>query len=349
MAMLGHIPVIPPRISVVICAYTEARWDDLVAAVRSVQQQQSPACETIVVVDHNPTLLNRVCAEIEGVIAIENDQHKGLAGARNSGAAIAKGAVVAFLDDDAVAEPAWLAHLAACYADPNVVGVGGRIEPQWHATRPVWFPPEFHWVVGCTYRGMPVKRAAVRNVLGANMSVRREVLLNVGGFAASFGRTQDHRDQYARRRGLQWLHQHAGEDEETELCIRVSQRRPESVWLYTPQAVVRHRVPQRRTSWQYFVGRCYDEGLGKALLARVRGARAGLAAERSYTLTTLPRGILRELTASARGEMSALGRAAAIAGGFAATATGYLVGSCAVRLAPVREEHLAGRGWHADG
>ena len=40
-------------ISVVICAYTEDRWDDLVAAVASVQGQSESPREIVVVVDHN--------------------------------------------------------------------------------------------------------------------------------------------------------------------------------------------------------------------------------------------------------------------------------------------------------
>src|SRR5919202_688038 len=92
-------------VSVVICAYTEARWDDLVAAVESVQCQTAPPPEIVVVIDHNPGLLARVCRHIPGVVVIENREPRGLSGARNSGLATAQGAVIAFLDDDAVAEP----------------------------------------------------------------------------------------------------------------------------------------------------------------------------------------------------------------------------------------------------
>lgn len=45
------------KISVVICAYTEKRWDDVLAAVASVRAQSLAAHEVILVVDHNPALL----------------------------------------------------------------------------------------------------------------------------------------------------------------------------------------------------------------------------------------------------------------------------------------------------
>ena len=48
-----------PRATVVICVYTEKRWDDIVAAVGSVQAQDVRAAEVLVVVDHNPALLDR--------------------------------------------------------------------------------------------------------------------------------------------------------------------------------------------------------------------------------------------------------------------------------------------------
>ena len=113
--------------SVVICAYTEKRWDDLIAAIESVQQQSIPAREIILVVDHNPALLTRVHANFPTIIGIENSEPQGLSGARNSGIAIAKGTLVAFLDDDAMAEPDWLARLCHCCEDPQVMGTGGTV------------------------------------------------------------------------------------------------------------------------------------------------------------------------------------------------------------------------------
>src|SRR5438067_13517516 len=83
-------------ISVIICAYTEERWDDLVAAVESVKQQTLPADEIIVVIDHNLNLLKRVREKLSDVIAIENREAKGLSGARNSGAMIEEGSRLAF-------------------------------------------------------------------------------------------------------------------------------------------------------------------------------------------------------------------------------------------------------------
>ncbi len=55
------------RFSVVICVYTEDRWEDILAAVDSVRTQSLPALETLLVVDHNPALLARLSGGVQGV------------------------------------------------------------------------------------------------------------------------------------------------------------------------------------------------------------------------------------------------------------------------------------------
>ena len=296
--------------SVIICAHTEARWDDLVVAIASVQAQTPPPLETIVVIDHNPRLFERVNALAFGVFCIENSETRGLSGARNSGIAAANGEVIAFLDDDAVAGPHWLERLTTPYSDPNVMGVGGAILPMWAEGKPAWFPTEFNWVVGCTYTGMPAATSPVRNLIGCNMSFRREVFEAVGGFRSELGR----------------LGKYPAGCEETELCIRASQRWPDRVMLYEPRAAVMHRVPASRANMAYFRTRCYAEGLSKALVARQVGAQDGLASERAYTLRTLPLGVAAGLGNTIKGDFAGLGRSAAIVAGLAFTSAGYMMG-----------------------
>ncbi len=306
-------------ISVIICAYADARSSLLAAAVQSVGAQSLPACEIIVVVDHNAALLAWVRAELPGVVALANCHDRGLSGARNTGVEAARGTVVAFLDDDALATPEWLLRLQVCYEDARVVGAGGSISPLWEAGRPTWFPPEFDWVVGCTYRGMPASVSAVRNLIGANMSFRRDACLEVGGFRSALGRVG------ASGAGC----------EETELCIRLRHHDPRRLVLYDPRARVLHHVPSGRTRREYFIKRCLGEGRSKAQVASSVGAGDGLSAERAYTLRTLPLGCARGVAEGVvRGDASGFARAGAIAGGLAVTTVGYLSGRLQRRSAP---------------
>ncbi|HMJ35912.1 MAG TPA: glycosyltransferase [Baekduia sp.] len=313
-------------VSVVICAYTTDRWADLLGAVRSVQEQSAPALETIVVVDHEPDLLGRVRRELPGVVAIPNDQRRGLSGARNCAVRRAGGSIIAFLDDDARADADWLAQLMRAYADSDALGVGGTIEADWLQGRPGWFPAEFDWVVGCSYRGLPETTTNVRNLIGANMSLRREVFELVGGFSTDVGRV-----------GTVPVG-----CEETDLCIRLRQRRPEATTLLEQRARVRHRVPAGRSRWRYFLRRCFAEGRSKAILAQQLGADDALSAERSYVARTLPRGVVRGVAdAVLRRDPAGAQRALAILAGLVMTAAGYITGRVRAppggRLAPARE------------
>ncbi|MGI5225343.1 glycosyltransferase family 2 protein [Actinoallomurus sp. CA-142502] len=316
------------KISVVICAYTEDRWDDVLAAVASVRAQSLAAHEVIVVVDHNPALLGRLRPALPDVKVIPNSGPRGLSGGKNTGVAASAGDVVAFLDDDATAEAGWLSAMAGGYDDANVAGVGGLTLPRWDGVAPRWFPEEFAWVVGCTYRGMD--RGPIRNLMGGNASFRREVFDVAGGFRSGIGRTAGGRPLGC---------------EETEFCIRLRQAAPETVLLYDDNAVIWHRVPAERARFAYFRSRCYAEGLSKALVTRSVGVGDGLASERRHAVVALPRGVARGLRAAVTGDPSGLGRAASIVAGLAFTTFGYAAGSLLARDGhPPSMSIRAGRG-----
>ena len=300
-----------PDMSVLICTYTAARWDDLDRAIRSVMHQSVEPHEIVVVVDHNPQLELQVRRAFPEVVLTANRYAQGLSGARNSGVEIATGEVIAFLDDDAEADVDWLRYLRRSYSNPDVIGVGGVAEAAWDTGRPAWFPDEFDWVVGCSYRGLPTRLAPVRNLIGTNMSIRRDVLESTGGFSNQLGRVG------ADTAGC----------EETELCIRATDRDPHKFFAHEPAARVMHRVPQARSSWRYFAERCWSEGNSKAVVSKLSTGRKTLTTERSYTTRTLPAGVARNVAdALSRRRPGGLARAGSIIGGFTMTAAGYLRG-----------------------
>ncbi|MCW3041345.1 MAG: glycosyltransferase family 2 protein [Solirubrobacterales bacterium] len=303
--------------SVVICAYTLDRWDDLCAAVASAVGQVPAPSEVIVVIDGNEELLARAEAAFPQAVVLRNAGADGLSGGRETGAARATAPVVAFLDDDAIAEPGWLRELLAAYADPHVLGAGGHVEPLWRAPQPVWFPAEFNWVVGCTWAGMEDGGDRIRNPIGANMSMRADVIRRTGAF--KLGR-------------ISVGGRVSGSAEETEYCIRASRLHPGGYWVHRPAARVRHVVVPERGTWAYFVRRCRIEGAAKALLTDLAGTQAGLASERRYVRSVLPRAVAGELRAALRERRpGALRRAGAIVAGVGITTWAYATTSLAQR------------------
>ena len=296
------------RATVIVCANSSDRFPQLVSAVGSVLGQTRPPGEVLVVIDHNPDLRERVTRRFPELTVLENAGPPGLSGARNTGTAAATGDIVVYLDDDAEPEPGWLESLTAHFESPEVLGVSGYADPRWAAGRPRWWPDEFDWVVGCSYRGLPESVGPVRNLMGCTMALRRDVVEASGGFDTALGRTGSG----------------AAGCEETELCIRASERFPNGVFLHDPGARVRHLVPATRGTLAYFRSRCFAEGVSKRLVTRRTGVGTGLSTEVAYVRRTLPAGIVRNLARAVRGEPAGLARAAVITVGLGATALGYL-------------------------
>ncbi len=302
------------QVAVVICAYAQERFGCLHEAVESVRAQTVAPAELVVAIDHNEALLELARERLHGARVVESAGRPGAGEARNAGvAASPRGTILAFLDDDARAQPDWIERALPAFCDERVMGVGGTIEPAWEERSPAWFPPEFNWTVGCSYAGLPSSPAPVRNLIAASMFVRREVFEALGGFRAGFGK------QGSRSR-----------PEETDLCLRANARWPGRLWLHDPEVAIRHRVPAARGRVGYFVTRCYQEGRGKAELAQLVGGSAALSAERAYTRRTLPAGVAAGVREALSGrDARGLARSAAILAGLGATAAGYAHGRIA--------------------
>jgi GT2 family glycosyltransferase len=295
--------------SVVICCYHQERWHDICAAINSVLAQEPAPHEMIVVADHNLELKSSLEVLFPAIMVVENRRARGLSGARNTGVSVSSGDLILFIDDDTVLAPDMIATLCGNMENSQLLGAVARIEPSWLAPPPKWFPREFLWVVGCTYRGMNPGR--VRNLIGAAMCVRRSVFDAVGGFTDGIGRA------------------HSGLPlgcEETELCIRANAAHSDSWFIYDPNAVCMHKVPPQRTTWRYFAARCCAEGWSKAHIAALLRSGAALSSERSYVTGALLGGFARGLRDFIiKADVHALSKSIAIAFGLSVTSAGYLV------------------------
>src|SRR4051794_34868435 len=113
------------RVSVVICTYNRA------AALREVldalRRQTSQGFEVVVVNGPSVDGTSELLAAQAGAVRVVENPERHLSRSRNLGIAAAAGELVAFIDDDAVPEPAWLQELTAPFADDRVGATGGLV------------------------------------------------------------------------------------------------------------------------------------------------------------------------------------------------------------------------------
>lgn len=116
----------PRRCSVVICTRDRAPLLDVCLA--GVMAGSYPSFDVIVVDNGSADGATRTVAERWGATYLA-EPVVGLSRARNAAARVSSADILAYLDDDAVPEPDWLAALARQFDDPRVIFAAGRVLP----------------------------------------------------------------------------------------------------------------------------------------------------------------------------------------------------------------------------
>jgi glycosyltransferase involved in cell wall biosynthesis len=160
----------------------------------------------------------------------------GLSAARNAALATARNRAVCFIDDDATPCEGWIATLRDAWstASSDIAVIGGPIRPGWE-TRPPWLQDELLYVVSVLDHGPPFRELAKgEHAWGANISVLRSGVLEVGGFDPAWGPGPG--------RG--------GRGEEDELQTRITDAGYRILWA--PGAAVVHRLSPERLTVEAF-------------------------------------------------------------------------------------------------
>jgi len=246
------------EVSVVVCAYSMKRYDDVCEAIESILSQTYDNIDVILVIDGNEELFGRLQSEFANQEAVTiqcNEKNRGLSYSRTRGIDLASGSVIAFLDDDAIAHPDWIEQLLHGYNETDAIAVGGRMMPKWVAGKPSYLPEEFNWLVGANYEPRLDDWTEVRNTLGSNMSFRREVFEETGGFDEQMGLQCDSQVQ----------------SEETELAMRMYDTFGQGM-LYNPDAIVEHKIFQYRTKIMWLCRRAFWQGYSKHRLKQINAS-----------------------------------------------------------------------------
>jgi len=215
----------PTRFSVIIPTYN--RFEMLVDCLAAVRAQTVPedAYEIIVVdnasQDATAQIVERLNAQAGKAIKYVYEVQPGLLHARHAGAQVARGDILAFIDDDVIVESDWLAQLSRAYEELNAEAAGGRIRIRWDEEPPGWIAA-YQCRLGAIDLGPQMRLLATNETInGGNFSIRRQYLYEVGGFAPG----EDCRSSV---RG----------SSEVGLCRRIHARGGHIAWV--PDALVWH-------------------------------------------------------------------------------------------------------------
>jgi GT2 family glycosyltransferase len=272
-------------LAVVITSYSLERRQDVCDALSSLARQEEPADEVLFVAEGPQELQQAIEAHaaslrLPGFRCLRNDEHHGLSAARNVATKASKADLVAFLDDDAVADPGWSAAVRAAFADDEtVIGVTGPVQPLWVDDSASWLPTELYWLISCTdFTGWCTRRQ-VRGAWGVNMAFRRRALELAGPFSTDAGYTAGAR------------HQPWGDD--LELSLRARRATGGTIW-FEPGMGVRHKVYPYRVSTRFASARARQVGASQRLVGRAYPELVHDQFERSVGLR-IGRMVLRSL------------------------------------------------------
>ena len=234
-------PVVPPRISVVVCTHNGATT--LNECLSSMAELRYPDYEVLLIDDGSRQRIAEIAKGFPQV-RYHHQEHAGLSAARNAGARLASGSIIAYTDDDCLAHPDWLLHLSHAFADESVAAAGGPNIPPAPRNR-------IERVVAAA-PGSPahvlLDDTEAEHLPGCNLAIRKEALQQVGGFQDEF-RT-------------------AGDD--VDICWRL--RETGRRLVFVPGAMVWHH---RRFSIRAYLTQQHGYGRAEALLMKKHPERFG--------------------------------------------------------------------------
>lgn len=227
------------NLAIIIC--TNSRYSLLEKALASALMQ-GDSVDEIIVVDNSPDR-DRAEAFARGYSSLRQvhfafEEIQNLSHARNVGIALAHTDIVAFIDDDAVAEPNWAKALIKAFATGGADAgcVGGPVKPIWTSAPPTWLTPALAGYFSILDLGDRQKELSRGDWLaGCNIAFNRQALLSIGGFRTDIGRTGNKLCLMSNEEAAAWQ----------------KLKRAGKKVLYSPDAIVSHHINEDRLNNQW--------------------------------------------------------------------------------------------------
>lgn len=232
-----------PKFSVIIITRNRASFLPKVLESLLKQDFENKKYE-IIVVDNNSdddttSIVERFKRECPNKIHYVFEPEIGMSKARNKGATVARGEILVFIDDDAIASPNWLDDYWLLYRIfPEIVAAGGRIEPLFQCGRPKWLSDELLVVLG--HLNISDKETVLSfpdHPFGGNFSVKKEIFIKVGGFIEDI--------------------KHCNEEKAFFYKLYLNNYKVG----YSPKALVYHQIPTSRFRKIFFLKRGIKQGI----------------------------------------------------------------------------------------
>jgi len=224
------------KVSVVICTYN--REQHIERALESlIPQTASKEDYEIVIVDNNSTdntpeiikNFEKKYPDYHIQTAVETNQ--GLSFARNKGIELAKGEIISFIDDDAIARTDFVENIIRNTQQfPSHYAFGGKVLPKYEKEKePEWMSPYIERIISIVDMGDEIKSFDKTYPVGCNMFFRREIFDKIGKFNTNLRLRSD--DKY--------------------IFMKIKEAGYEV--LYFPDVVVQHFIDDFRTTREYIV------------------------------------------------------------------------------------------------
>ncbi|BAZ00061.1 glycosyl transferase family protein [Tolypothrix tenuis PCC 7101] len=252
------------QISAIICTHNRDTY--LGAAIDSLLAQDFAAEFEVVVVDNNSSdRTKEVVAQRASNPRLKYvfEPTTGLSVARNTGAKLASGEILAYLDDDAVASDRWLSVFYDAYKNNSQLAIaGGKVTLLWpqDVQQPRWLSPGLAANLGAYDLGDSIIYIDKPSFTprGLNYCIRRSFLEEIGGFDPHLGRV-----------GKNLL-----SNEELQMTEFALQKGWQVAYL--PAALVAHNVAPERLKRSWFLNRGWWQGISECYREQLAG-KAGIS------------------------------------------------------------------------
>lgn len=245
-------------ISIVATCYSQERFRDVIDLIESICCQTYRSLNLILVIEKSRDLYQEISSYIAANsisnVTVVFSSLFGLSSARNLGVKLAKGDIIAFVDDDVILEPQWAEETAKMFDDPVIIGTAGPCRPLIMNGKQNRLSEELEWLIGCTaFYGLkqPVE---IRNAWGMNMAFRRELFECGLRFNEAFGMRSAATEAWGQR-----------PPEDVDFSLRARAMTGGHI-LYNPYAGALHKVYQNRFQITNFIKKSFFMGRQRRIM-----------------------------------------------------------------------------------